>query len=155
MTYVTHRTETNGERFKRRPTVERFVAGTMTAPAGIWRKGDDLERPVRLPVPVYVIERGPERVLVDTGLHPAAAADASRHYDGAESLGFFELAQESSIADQIDLDTLTTVVLDSILGSAGDDNLDGGTQDDSIRGDAGRDTCTSGELRMSSCEVII
>ncbi len=93
------------------PTVERFVAGTMTAPAGIWRQGDDLERPVRLPVPVYVIERGPERVLVDTGLHPGAAADASRHYDGAESLGFFELEQESSIADQIDLDTLTTVVL--------------------------------------------
>jgi hypothetical protein len=43
---------------------------------------------------------------------------------------------------------------DSIFGSAGHDTLDGGAQNDSIRGEGGRDTCTSGEVRMSSCEVI-
>ena len=43
---------------------------------------------------------------------------------------------------------------DSIFGSDGDDTLDGGAQNDSIRGDGGADTCTSGEVRMSSCEII-
>jgi Ca2+-binding RTX toxin-like protein len=43
---------------------------------------------------------------------------------------------------------------DDIYGGAGDDTLDGGLHNDSLRGDNGRDTCTSGELRMSSCEVI-
>ena len=43
---------------------------------------------------------------------------------------------------------------DSILGSDGNDTLDGGAQNDSIRGEGGTDTCTSGEVRMSSCEVI-
>ena len=43
---------------------------------------------------------------------------------------------------------------DSIFGSDGNDTLDGGAQNDSIRGQGGTDTCTSGEVRMSSCEVI-
>ena len=43
---------------------------------------------------------------------------------------------------------------DSIFGSDGNDTLDGGAQNDSIRGDGGTDTCTSGEVRMSSCEII-
>ncbi len=43
---------------------------------------------------------------------------------------------------------------DSIFGSDGNDTLDGGAQNDSIRGDGGTDTCTSGEVRMSSCETI-
>ena len=43
---------------------------------------------------------------------------------------------------------------DSIFGSDGNDTLDGGAQNDSIRGDGGSDTCTSGEVRMSSCEII-
>ena len=43
---------------------------------------------------------------------------------------------------------------DSIFGSDGNDTLDGGAQNDSIRGDGGADTCTSGEVRMSSCEII-
>lgn len=87
-------------------------AGWMTAPAGLWRQGEEEpEQPMRLPVPAYLIETGTERVLVDTGLHPAAAADAEAHYDGSSSLRFFALEQEQSIAEQVDLDTLTKVVL--------------------------------------------
>ena len=43
---------------------------------------------------------------------------------------------------------------DTINGGDGNDSLDGGAQNDSIRGDGGTDTCTSGEVRMASCEVI-
>ena len=42
---------------------------------------------------------------------------------------------------------------DDISGGAGDDTLDGGLHNDSLRGDNGRDTCISGEIRMSSCEI--
>ena len=42
---------------------------------------------------------------------------------------------------------------DDISGGAGDDTLDGGLHNDSLRGDGGRDTCVSGEIRMSSCEI--
>jgi hemolysin type calcium-binding protein len=42
---------------------------------------------------------------------------------------------------------------DTLSGDAGDDFLDGGEGNDSLRGGNGRDTCTSGELRMSSCEL--
>jgi len=43
---------------------------------------------------------------------------------------------------------------DDIRGGTGDDVLDGGPQNDSLRGGNGRDTCTSGEVRMSSCEIL-
>jgi Ca2+-binding RTX toxin-like protein len=43
---------------------------------------------------------------------------------------------------------------DDIYGGGGDDYLDGGLHNDSLRGDDGQDTCTSGEIRMSSCEEI-
>jgi glyoxylase-like metal-dependent hydrolase (beta-lactamase superfamily II) len=92
--------------------VERLNVGWMTAPAGLWRQGEEEpERPLRLPVPAYLIETEAERILVDTGLHPAAAADAEAHYEGSRSLGFFALEQEESIAAQVDLDTVTKVVL--------------------------------------------
>ena len=42
---------------------------------------------------------------------------------------------------------------DDLNGGNGDDFLDGGLGSDSIRGDGGRDTCVSGEQRMSSCEA--
>jgi Ca2+-binding RTX toxin-like protein len=42
---------------------------------------------------------------------------------------------------------------DDLNGGDGDDFIDGGLQLDSIRGDGGRDTCVSGEQRMSSCEA--
>ena len=41
---------------------------------------------------------------------------------------------------------------DDLNGGNGDDFLDGGLHNDSLRGDGGRDTCRSGEVRMSSCE---
>jgi N-acyl homoserine lactone hydrolase len=85
--------------------------GWFTAAAGIWRRDDDLDRKVRFPIPVYVIETAEERILVDTGLHPAAVEDAARHYDAPDALGMFELELQASLAEQIDLETITRVVL--------------------------------------------
>ena len=86
--------------------------GWMTAAAGLWRQGEaQPERPLRLPVPAYLIETETERILVDTGLHPAAVADAEAHYTQPGALGFFELEQERSLAEQVDLASLTRVVL--------------------------------------------
>jgi glyoxylase-like metal-dependent hydrolase (beta-lactamase superfamily II) len=91
--------------------VEALDVGAMTAAAGVWRQGEeDRERPVRLPVPAYLIETGDERILVDTGLHPDAAADADARY-GSGILAPFELEQERSIAERVDLDTVTRLVL--------------------------------------------
>lgn len=87
-------------------------AGWMTAPAGLWRAGDEPpERPVRLPVPVYLVESESERILIDTGLHPAAVVDPEAHYGVPGALSGFGLEQEQSIADQVDLSTVTLVVL--------------------------------------------
>src|SRR5262245_38636738 len=91
--------------------VEMLNVGWFTSPAGIWRRGDDLEQRVRHPVPAYLIETGDERVLVDTGLHPAAVADKEKHYGAGDALGMFELEQDRSLADQLDLDTVTKVVI--------------------------------------------
>jgi glyoxylase-like metal-dependent hydrolase (beta-lactamase superfamily II) len=92
--------------------VEMLSGGWMTAPAGLWRQGDEEpERPVRVPVPAYLVETGTERVLIDTGLHPAAVADPDAHYRNPGVLGNFALEQEAPIADQVDLGTVTLVVL--------------------------------------------
>jgi N-acyl homoserine lactone hydrolase len=92
--------------------MEMFIAGWMTAAAGIWRQGEeDPEHPVRVPVPVYLIETDTQRILIDTGLHPAAVADADAHYGQPNTLGLFAPEQEQSIAEQIDLATVTKVVL--------------------------------------------
>ncbi|HWH20892.1 MAG TPA: N-acyl homoserine lactonase family protein, partial [Solirubrobacterales bacterium] len=80
-------------------------------PAGFWRSGEDMERQVLFPVPAYLVEVGEERILVDTGLNPNAAADAASHYDGAESLGLFRLEQEVPLESQVDLASLTKVVM--------------------------------------------
>jgi N-acyl homoserine lactone hydrolase len=91
--------------------IEMLNVGWMTAAVGIWRQGEEEpERPIRLPVPAYLIETESERILIDTGLHPAAVADAEAHY-GPGPIAFFGLEQEASIAEQVDLDTLTRVVL--------------------------------------------
>jgi N-acyl homoserine lactone hydrolase len=91
--------------------IEMLNVGWMTAAVGIWRQGEaEPERPIRLPVPAYLLETESERILVDTGLHPAAVADSEAHY-GPGPIAFFELEQEASIAEQVDLDTLTGVVL--------------------------------------------
>jgi N-acyl homoserine lactone hydrolase len=91
--------------------VTQLDGGHFTSPAGFWRRGEDMELQVRYPVPAYLVEVGEERILVDTGIHPDAAADAARHYEGAESIGYFALEQETAVADQVDLDSLTKVVL--------------------------------------------
>jgi glyoxylase-like metal-dependent hydrolase (beta-lactamase superfamily II) len=90
--------------------VEMLEVGSFTSAAGIWRRDDDMDRLVRFPVPAYVIETTEERILVDTGLHPAAARDAAGHYD-SEALGAFRLALDASLGDQIDLSTVTKVVM--------------------------------------------
>jgi glyoxylase-like metal-dependent hydrolase (beta-lactamase superfamily II) len=86
--------------------------GWMTAPAGLWRQGDEEpERPLRLPVPAYLIETGSERILVDTGLHPDAVTDPNTRYGEGTALGHFGLEQEEGLAEQVDLSTVTRLVL--------------------------------------------
>ena len=84
--------------------------GWLTAAAAMWRRGDDAELPFRIPVPAFVIETGAERILVDTGLSPAAVDDAAARY-GSSTARLFEFEQEASVADQVDVTTLTRVVL--------------------------------------------
>lgn len=91
--------------------VEMLNAGWFTSAAGIWRRDDDMDKQVRFPVPAYVIETAEERILVDTGLHPAAVEDAPRHYGRPDALALFKLEQEESVAEQVDLSTITKVVL--------------------------------------------
>ncbi|HEU4703761.1 MAG TPA: N-acyl homoserine lactonase family protein [Conexibacter sp.] len=91
--------------------VTQLDGGWITSPAGIWRKNDPLDRRLRFPIPAYVIETGEERILVDTGLHPDAVRDRERRYGSADALGPVQLEQERSVADQVDLATLTRVVL--------------------------------------------
>lgn len=90
---------------------ELLVLGWITAAAGVWRRDDDMERPVRLPIPAYVIETAEERILVDTGLHPAAAEDPAGRYDGADAVRAFRLELAEGLGEQIDLTTITKVVL--------------------------------------------
>ncbi len=85
--------------------------GRFTTVAGLWRRDEeDPERRARFPVPAYLIETESERVLVDTGLNPEAVADPEAHY-GPGPIAFFELEQELSVAERVDLDSLTKVVL--------------------------------------------
>ncbi len=91
--------------------VERLNVGWFSAPAGIFRAGDDLDRTIRYPVPAYVIETDSERILVDTGLNPQAIADPAAHYDRPDVFAVFALEQEQSVAEQLDVSTLTKVVL--------------------------------------------
>jgi glyoxylase-like metal-dependent hydrolase (beta-lactamase superfamily II) len=85
--------------------------GWFTAAAGIWRRDDDLDRQVRFPVPAYVIETAEERILVDTGLHPAAVGDPARRYGRPDALGPVKLELGESVSDQVDMATITKVVL--------------------------------------------
>jgi N-acyl homoserine lactone hydrolase len=90
---------------------EMLNVGWFTSPAGVWRRDDDLDLQVRFPVPAYLIETGDERILVDTGLHPRAAEDAARHYGTAKALTLFRLELEASVAEQVDLGTISRVVI--------------------------------------------
>jgi N-acyl homoserine lactone hydrolase len=89
--------------------IERFHVGWISSSAAIWRQGEDPERTIRFPVPAYLIETDSERILVDSGLHPAAVANPEGHY--GPGAGIFELEQELDIAEQLDVSTLTRVVL--------------------------------------------
>ena len=91
--------------------VERLNVGWFTAPAGIFRAGDDLDRTIRFPVPAYVVETATERILIDTGLNPAAIADPAAYYERPDVFAVFNLEQEQSVAEQVDVETLTKVVL--------------------------------------------
>jgi glyoxylase-like metal-dependent hydrolase (beta-lactamase superfamily II) len=64
-----------------------------------------------LPVPAYLIETETERILVDTGLHPAAVADPAGFYGPSPAHGVFKFEQDESVADQIDVESVTRIVL--------------------------------------------
>jgi glyoxylase-like metal-dependent hydrolase (beta-lactamase superfamily II) len=91
--------------------IEMLNVGWFTAPAGVLRAGEPMDRKIRFPVPAYVIETDTERILIDTGLDPAAIADPGSHYERPDIFAVFTLEQERSIAEQIDLHLLTKVVL--------------------------------------------
>ncbi|HEX5719234.1 MAG TPA: N-acyl homoserine lactonase family protein [Thermoanaerobaculia bacterium] len=91
--------------------VQLLNVGWLTAPASLMRRGEPDGALVRLPVPAYLIETEAERILVDTGLHPDAVADASGYYGESAALDLFGFEQERHIAEQVDLDTVTMVVL--------------------------------------------
>lgn len=91
--------------------LDRLNVGWFTVSAAIVRRDEDPDHALRLPVPAYVIETDGERILVDTGLHPAGVADPAAHYGRPDAFGPFAPEQDASIADQLDLGKLTMVVL--------------------------------------------
>src|SRR5437764_583454 len=90
--------------------LEMFNVGWISASAAIYRQGEDPSTRLRFPVPAYLIETDTERILVDTGLHPRAVVDPVAWYERPEA-ATFELELERSIAEQVDLDTVTRLVL--------------------------------------------
>jgi N-acyl homoserine lactone hydrolase len=91
--------------------VELFNVGWLTAAAGLVRQGESADESIRFPVPAYLVETATERILIDTGLHPGAVDDPGGFYEDAPGVAVFGFEQELSIADQVDLTTLTKVVL--------------------------------------------
>jgi glyoxylase-like metal-dependent hydrolase (beta-lactamase superfamily II) len=91
--------------------VQMLDVGSFNAPAGIFRAGDEMDRVARFPVPAYLVETASERILIDTGLNPSAIADPAAYYGRPDVFGAFSLEQQRSVADQVDLGTLTKVVL--------------------------------------------
>jgi glyoxylase-like metal-dependent hydrolase (beta-lactamase superfamily II) len=85
--------------------------GWIASSAAVWRRGEDPDRRIRFPVPAYLIETDDQRILIDTGLNPRAVGDPGSFYGQPEILGLFELECEQDITEQVDVDTLTLVVL--------------------------------------------
>lgn len=85
--------------------------GWLTSAAGVLRRDDDLDRQIRVPIPAYLVETTDERILVDVGLHPAAVEDAAAHYGRPGAIGPFRLELDQSVDEQLDLSTITKVVL--------------------------------------------
>jgi hypothetical protein len=50
------------------------------------RRGEPEGERTRFPVPVYLIETDEQRILVDTGLNPAAVAEPAGFYGKAEAM---------------------------------------------------------------------
>jgi glyoxylase-like metal-dependent hydrolase (beta-lactamase superfamily II) len=92
-------------------TIRMLDCGHLTVPLGLLVRGESMEEPVRIPVPAYVVENETERILVDTGLHPGAIADPDGFYGREYAFGPFVPEQERSIGEQVDLATVTRVVL--------------------------------------------
>lgn len=90
--------------------IEMFNVGWLSSPAVVWRQGEDPERRIRFPIPAYLIETDEERILIDTGLHPDAVGDPAAFY-GRPEAGIFELELEQGIHEQVDVSTLTRIVL--------------------------------------------
>jgi len=91
--------------------VTQLEVGWIASAAGIWRRDDPLDRRIRFPIPAYLIETERERILLDTGLHPDAVRDPQARYGRADALGPVQLELERSVAEQVDLTTITQVVL--------------------------------------------
>src|SRR5271166_6951100 len=91
--------------------IQMLNVGWFTAPAGIFRAGDDMDRTIRFPIPAYLVETETERILIDTGLNPAAIADPASYYERPDIFASSVLEQEQSVAEQLDVRTLTKVVL--------------------------------------------
>jgi N-acyl homoserine lactone hydrolase len=91
--------------------VEALNVGWVSGAAAIWRQGEDPEARTRFPVPAYVVETETERILIDTGLHPGACADAPAFYDGSPTMSLFELELDQPVHEQVDATTITRIVL--------------------------------------------
>jgi len=91
--------------------IERLIVGRFTAPAGIFRAGDDMDRSIRFPIPAYLVETETERILIDTGLNPEALEDPVAYYERPDVFAACTLEQDRRLDEQIDLRTLTRVVL--------------------------------------------
>jgi N-acyl homoserine lactone hydrolase len=90
--------------------VEMLNVGWISSPAAVYRQGEDPDSRIRFPIPAYLIETAQERILIDTGLHPGAVADPAAFY-GRPEAGLFELELEQPLSEQVDVGTLTRVVL--------------------------------------------
>jgi N-acyl homoserine lactone hydrolase len=88
-----------------------FNVGWLTAPASLMRQGEPHGPLTRMPVPAYLVEVGDQRILIDTGLHPDAVEDAAGYYGPSNALGLFSFEQKLSVAEQVELDSVTMVVL--------------------------------------------